>query len=110
MYPFTEIVIEGNTYKMCFSFAALAMAEISLRNQGYDVNLLQGLIVRTFATLRVLFAASLHVYHPELLFEATMDWLTPYNAHEVLLAVNKAWALSHDDGSKEEKNPPEPGE
>lgn len=82
---FTEIAIEGTTYKMCFNLGALAKAETELLAQGHDVNILTALPSLNLSSTIILFAASLRKFHPEIPFEDAKELLTlPY----VMVAAN----------------------
>jgi hypothetical protein len=105
--PYTEIVIDGETYKMCFTYSALAAAEDALLAKGHQVNILLPMLRRTFSSLRVLFAVSLYTYHPELDYEETQDWVTYENLLHVIDAVDKTWKQSLPD--KAPADPPKPG-
>ncbi len=104
-WPYTEIVIDGTTYKMVFDYAALAQAEDYLLRQGHEVNILVPMLRRTFSSLRVLFAVSLVAYHPDLDFSETQNWVTKENILEVIQAVDAAW---NEAMPKEGEGPPQP--
>lgn len=92
--PFQEINIEGITYKMCFDFGALADAETRMIAKGIDVNLNFCLPRLNFANTRILFAASLMAYHPEIDPVVAMGWVSPHNNLEILNAILDAWKQS----------------
>jgi hypothetical protein len=104
--PFTEITIEGKTYKMVFQHAALALAEDKLRAKGHDVNLLGVYMQRTFSNVRVLFACSLIAYQPDIDFEKVQDLVDHENIIEILAAVSGAWTKSM--APPDSENPPKP--
>lgn len=89
--PFTTIEIDGVIYKMCFQHRALARAEDALLKKGHDVNMLVPMLRRTYSTTRVLFAASLYTYHPDLDFEAAQDLCRPDNVLEIMQACDAEW-------------------
>lgn len=104
--PFTPIKINGKTYKMVFTFGALALAEEKLIAKGFDVNLLVAMIRRTFSTTRTLFAASLYAYHPEVDFSEAQDWVTQDNIVEILIAIDKSWNKSMPDAEPDAPQQP----
>jgi hypothetical protein len=106
--PFTPITIDGRTYKMVFQHASLAKAEDELRARGHDVNLLGVYLKRTYSNVRVLFAASLLAYQPEMDFEEAQNLVTDKTIVEILVAVNDAWNKNTPDPEK--SNPPVPEE
>jgi hypothetical protein len=89
--PFTEITVAGTVYKMCFDYEALAQAETRLVRMGHDVNLNTCLPRLNFANTRVLFAASLLAYQPEMDFAAAKAMVTRLNLFEVLNAMILSW-------------------
>jgi hypothetical protein len=103
--PFTEIVIDGKTYKMCLDFGALAEAERELEKTDPTVSLLEcswGL--GKLQNLRVLFAASLRLYHPQMSVAERMALVTWGNAGTVLVKVRIAQGMF---APEAEANPPE---
>lgn len=107
--PFTEITIDGVTYKMCFVFDALAQAEDALIAAGHDANLMFRCPPFTFASIRILFAASLLAYQPDTDFETAKSLITFRNKGVVLSAVMKAWNLNMPAPDTDvPKGPPEP--
>lgn len=92
--PFSEIEIGGKTYKMCFDYDALADAESKFVQQGHDVNLNFCLPRLNFSSTRILFAASLHHYQPELGFKPSLALVTRDNNIDILQAIIKAWNLN----------------
>jgi hypothetical protein len=92
--PFTGITINGKVYKMVFKHSSLAIAEDKLLARGYEVNLLVSYLRRTFSSVRVLFAASLLAYHPDLDFNEAQDLVDDENILEIVQAIDKAWHKS----------------
>lgn len=105
--PFTPITIDGKEYKMVFQHAALALAEDKLLAKGYEVNLLISYLRRTFSSMRVLFAASLVAYHPEVDFNEAQNWVTHDNILEIIQAVDAAWKKSMPEPVKSDPTQPE---
>lgn len=106
--PFEPITIDGKTYKMVFQHAALAHAEDVLRARGHEVNLLGIYLNRTFSNVRVLFAASLLAYHPELPFEEALGLVDNETIIPILVALSKAWNKSMPAPDPDAANPPPP--
>lgn len=94
LLPFTPIEIDGQAYKMCFDLGAIAAAEEHLIALGCDANLFRAMVSLTFSRVRILFAVSIHVYHPEVDFEECKTWVTKENFTEIVIAIKNAWALS----------------
>ena len=107
--PKTPIVIEGKTYFMCLNLGALAKAEEELVANGYDVNLLISLPPINLRSTRIVFAASLRYFHPEIAYEDALELLTLPYVHAAYGAVIDAWNKAMPEPAKDEKNPTEPG-
>jgi hypothetical protein len=103
--PFTEIEIEGKTYKMCFDLAALALAEDRLIAAGHDANLLMAMVQLSFSRTRILFAVSLQVYQPELDYEVSKTWVNDKNLTAIVLAISEAWRINAPDPEKAPADP-----
>jgi hypothetical protein len=107
--PFTEVEIDGKTYKCAFSYKALAKSESFLISRGHtDANLLYRLPHLTFDNVRVIFACSLVPYQPDMDFEAAMELVTPGNIFGIIEKMLKAWGAAMPEPEKGER-PPEPG-
>ncbi|GGA80690.1 hypothetical protein GCM10011507_34880 [Edaphobacter acidisoli] len=89
--PFTEIEIDGKTYKMCFNHRALARAEVKLLAAGHDANLLLRIGNLTFDSVRTLFAVSLYHYQPEMDFDTALKLFTRELALPITNAMLEAW-------------------
>ena len=92
---------------MVFQHAALAVAEDKLLAKGYNVNLLVSYLRRTLSSVRVLFAASLVAYHPDLDFDEAQNLVDHDNIVEILQAIDNAWKKNLPDPSPD---PPQPEE
>ena len=92
--PTTEIEIDGKTYRMCFDLFALAQAERDFIRQGIDVDILSALPQSNLNSTLVLFAASIHKFHPEVAFEDAQRLVTIPKSYEVRAAVVAAWNKS----------------
>jgi hypothetical protein len=89
--PKTPITIGGTTYDLCFDLGALAEAEQALNREGHNVNLLAALPVMNLANVRVIFAAAIRKFHPEITFEQAMAMITLQNVYLIANAVSEAW-------------------
>jgi hypothetical protein len=107
--PKTPVTLDGKTYNLCFDLGALAEAEISInaelikRAAPMRVNLLLAMPVQDLANVRVMFAAAVRTFHPELSFDAAIQMLRMDNIFSVAVAVREAWI-----GSTPEANPADP--
>jgi len=105
--PYEEIVIDGQTYKMCFDFRAMAKGDAKLRAAGVDSRLLWQMPQLTLENLPIVFAASLVAFHPEISFEdaiALVDWDTIFELRDKVI---EAWSAAFPKRGKQE-NPPKP--
>ena len=95
--PKTPVEIDGRTYQLCFTLGALSEAETSinaeLARQGSEerVNLLLALPSGNLASTRIVFAAAVRTFHPELSFDEARDLLTFEDLYTVALKVRDAW-------------------
>jgi hypothetical protein len=113
--PKTPVNIGGTTYDLCFDFGALAEAETAI-NAELDrakseerVNLLNALPTQNLANTRLLFAAGIRTFHPEISFRDALRMPTPAVLFDVAMAVRAAWIKSSPpDG--ESSDPQQPGE
>jgi hypothetical protein len=104
--PFTEVTILGKTYKLCFTFRAIAKAESKLLAQGVQADLLSAMVRPGLETLPVMFAAGLSTFHPELAF-AEIEPLVDYDTFlDISEAVSQAWVAALPKRKKVEDPPP----
>jgi hypothetical protein len=68
--PETYVDIDGEKFRLCFDFAALAQAKRKLQEQGVEINILHSLNFYTLDvdTLAAIFYAAAHRFHPK------MEW------------------------------------
>lgn len=109
LMPKTPIEINGTTYFMCLNLGALAQAEEELVAQGRDVNLLVNLPPINLRSTRIIFAASLRQFHPDIPYEDALELLTMPYVHAAYSAVIEAWNKAMPEPNKGDKNPTEPG-
>lgn len=106
----TDIVINGKAYRMCFDLGALAQAEDALIAEGHDVNLLHALPRLNLSSVRVIFAASIRKFHPEITYEDALALLTMPYVYKAGVAIHEAWEKSLAEPDPEAKqNPIQPG-
>lgn len=111
--PKTPVTINGKIYNLCFDLGALAEAETAInaellrRTPPQQVNLLWALPGGNLGNTRVMFAAAVRKFHPELGFEEAMGLLTLTNVHDVSLALQAAWVKS--EATPDPADPTRPG-
>lgn len=114
--PKTPITIGETTYNLCFDLGALSEAETSInaelaRAKSDDrVNVLNALPVQNLSNTRVMFAAALRVFHPEVKFFDALKMVTAPVLFDVALAVRKAWGEAMPEPEADPVDPPQPGE
>jgi len=66
--PKVELTLGGETYHLCFTFDALALAEANLRKLGVEVNMLQALDFNTLdaTKLSALLYAAMVTHEPSI--------------------------------------------
>jgi hypothetical protein len=114
--PKTPIEIDGKIYNLCFTLGALAEAETSinaeLAREGRNdfVNLLFALPpVGSLANTRIVFAAAVRTFHPELTFEQACELPGLSDLYEVANKVRAAWyEATVKDKDEPAQNPNEP--
>lgn len=106
----TEIVIGGKTYKMCFDFDSLVRAERELNASGNQISLLSALPGRDLESIRIMFAASIRRFHPEVTYAEAVGLVNLPSAFHIALAIGEAWKKAMPEPSEEaQKNPTRPG-
>lgn len=107
--PKTPVTIKGVTYNLCLDLGALAEAEAALIAEGHtEVNLLYALPNQNLGNTRIVFAAALRKFHPEIPFEHAMGLLTFDSLYTVALAIQKAWVAATPEADQSAP-PPQPG-
>lgn len=110
--PKTPIVIGGKTYDLCFDLGALAEAETAINAElaragsPERVNLLAALPVPNLVNTRLLFAAAVRKFHPEIPFRAAMEIPALEDLYNVSALVAESWSASMPAPAE---NPPQPG-
>jgi len=93
--PKTPITIDGKTYNLCCDLGALSEAETKI-NAGLGlserrVNLLAAMTEENLSNTRILFAASLRVFHPEITFAAGCAMVQRDNLFDIAFTLREAW-------------------
>jgi len=95
--PKTPIEIDGKTYQLCCDLGALSDAETRINQemaksgQAARVNLLFAMAEENLANTRVLFAAALGPYQPEISFDQACALVNAQSVFEILFALRVAW-------------------
>lgn len=98
--PKTPVEVGGKTYNLCFDLGALAEAEQAINAELYRagrkdyVNLLSALPQQNLACTRIVFAAAVRKFHPELGFEAALELVGINDLLTIALAIKDAWEAS----------------
>jgi hypothetical protein len=112
--PKTPIVIGGKTYNLCFDLGALAEAETSINAELAGagklerVNLLLALPVQNLTNSRILFAAAVRTFHPELSFADAVDLPKLNDVFAIGAKLVEAYANAMVD-PENPADPPQPG-
>ena len=102
--PKVELVLDGTSRYLCFTFAALALAEGKLREQGMTTNLLHALDLSKLDASRVvpLLYAALITHSPDLTIEEVVSLVTLRNLGAIFEGIANAYSASL---SEPEKHP-----
>lgn len=98
--PKTPIEIGGKIYNLCLDFGALAEAESAINRELMAagrtdfVNLLYAMAEENLRNTRILFAAGVRTFHPELNLEAAAALVGPDCVFRVATALRAAWAAA----------------
>ena len=94
--PDVKITIKGETYSLCFDYAALAIAERKLSDAGIKVNMLSQLDLRDISAERlpILFFAALVKGHPNTSYEDAKSLITIKNFADIFSKVVEAFVAS----------------
>jgi hypothetical protein len=88
---YTEVELDGNKYRMCMDYDSLAEAEEHFQAAGKNISLLMALPNMNLKNIRIVFAAAIHRYHPELSFEEAMRIVTLPNSLTIAYKISEAW-------------------
>ena len=103
--PKTAIKIGDKEYNLCFDFGALSTAETELNKEGHEVNLLAVLPVLNLSNTRVIFAAALRTFHPDITFEQAVGMVNFGNVYVIANAIADAWKQALPEPEKEKNAP-----
>jgi hypothetical protein len=95
--PSVSIDIDGATYHMCFTFAAISAAKAELVRIGNPTRILQALMFPQTIdvdAIPALFYASLIAQHPKIKAADVAAMITMENFEEITLKVFEAYAIS----------------
>lgn len=107
--PKTPVTIDGKEYNLCCDMGVLATAEtrinreLALAGSQERVNLLYAMVEENLTNMRVLFAASLRTFQPELSYREALALVRFDTAAEVLLALRAAYRAAM---PEKKDNPP----
>jgi hypothetical protein len=111
--PTADVVINDETYRLCFDMQALAEAEEQLIREGHTVCLLVEMNKVTIRSTQIMFTAAARKYQPFLSFEDVAELLsTPKELLKACAAIydafNKSAAPTEKPVEGAEENPPNP--
>jgi hypothetical protein len=107
--PKTPVTVGGKTYNLCLDLGALAEAEAALIAEGHhEVNLLYALPNQNLSNTRIIFAAALRKFHPEISFDDAKKLLTFDGLYTVAVKIQEAWQAAIPEPETAEA-PPQPG-
>jgi hypothetical protein len=110
--PRTPVTIGSKEYFLCFDLGALAEAETAINMEfaraklPERVNLLVSLSELNLKNVRILFAAAVRTFQPEIGFEEARDLLALGDVFRVVAALEASWSAAT---AEPEKNPLQPG-
>jgi hypothetical protein len=108
---FTQIILDGKTYKITFDFASLAKAEAALLPKHPEICLLRQLCYDgqyRLEQIQELFACSLYKAHPDLDYDDAKALVNLRTIGPVTIAVLKAWEKSMEAPKAEDEGFPTP--
>lgn len=94
--PKASVTLDGVTYHLCFTFAALILAEAKLREQGVIVNLIEALDLNSLDATKVvpLVYAALVTHQPDTTFEDAAKLVTLRHFAALRLSLYEAFVES----------------
>ena len=110
--PKIEIALGKETYYLCFTFGALAVAQKGLRDAGIDCNLLHALDLSNMDPLKLvpLLYAAMITHQPKISYETVNSLVTLKNMGSIFEGIAHAYGASLADHSDEDvkANPNQP--
>jgi hypothetical protein len=113
--PRTPITVRGKDYDLCFDLGALSEAETAINAENARaklpdrVNLLVALTDLNLKNTRILFAAALRTFHPEMGFKEALELPAIPDLFRVISAIEAAWTAATADPERPVERPHEPG-
>jgi hypothetical protein len=101
--PKVQLTLGGETYFLCFTFGALALAEAKLRANGIECNMLHALDLSSLDANRVvpLLYAAMITHDPAIKFENVAALVTLRNLGSIFEGITAAYAASLADPADE---------
>jgi hypothetical protein len=103
--PKVEIKLGTETFYLCFSFGALALAQKHLRDAGVECNLLHALDLSSMDALKVvpMLYAALITHQPKITLDKVASLVTLKNLGAIFEGITRAYIASLADPSDEDK-------
>ena len=110
--PKVELVLDGKPYLLCFTFAALALAEAKLREVGTRVNLLRALDLTDMHAEQVvpLLLAAMLTHQPDIDPVTVAKLVTFKDIPAIYTGISSAYIASLAPAEKSEDAKQHPGE
>ena len=95
--PKTPVVLGGKTYNLCLDLGALAEAETEINGEllragrKESVNLLFALPALNLASVRLIFAAAIRKFHPEISFDEACALVTLVTVYDIAKRIQDVW-------------------
>src|SRR5580698_6558102 len=104
--PKVKLKLGNETYYLCYTFAALTLAETKLNNEGISCNILKALDLSELdaRNLSALLYAGLLTHKPDITIEKVLSLITFKNMQEIPPRILEAYAASLADPSDEDVN------
>lgn len=112
--PKTPVTVGGKRYDLCLDLGALAEAETAINMELFRagsaerVNLLAALPYPNLMNTRVVFAAAVRTFHPEIGFEEAMKMLRIEDLFDVSAVIARMWESTTQE-VRGDGDPPRPG-
>ncbi|WP_213805757.1 hypothetical protein [Granulicella sp. dw_53] len=102
--PKIAIKLGKETFYLCFTFKALALAQKNLRDIGIEVNLLMALDLSTMDALKLvpLFYAALITHQPKITIDKVTELVTLKNLGTIFETIAQAYGASLADPTPED--------
>jgi hypothetical protein len=107
--PKVELELGGKKFFLCFTFAALMVAQAKLRQSGIKCNLFHSLDLQNLdpETVPPLLFAALLAHNPDLEYVNVLPLISMQNVAAIYSAIVNAYLASLSEPEKKE-NPPQP--